>query len=109
MKVVNELSTFTVQFTFKGEGGEEVVPDSARYLIYDTDNNRVVLDWTELTPESIVRVNIPASVNAVYQDRRGRKRRTECRVITVQSNYDQDSQTSAEVEYAVRNLRGFDS
>lgn len=109
MKPVNEASTFTARARFFGVDGSEVIPESVRYLIKDIDNDRVVVDWTALTPAAEIKWQVPASANAIYQDYRGRKRRTERRVLTVQSNYGQDAQVSEEKPYVVRNLRGFDS
>jgi hypothetical protein len=109
MKPVNEASTFTARARFIGMSGEPVIPSSVRYLIKDVDNDRVVLDWTDLSPAASIEWIIPASANAIHEDHRGRKRRTERRVLTIQSNYGQDTQVSEEEPYVVRNLRGFDS
>lgn len=109
MKAVNELSAFNARARFFSAGGQAAIPDTVRYLIKDIDNDRIVLDWTTLTPASSIEWQVPASANAIYQDRHGRKRRTERRVLTIQTNAGQDSQVSNEEEYVVRNLRGFDS
>lgn len=109
MNPVNEGSHFTARARFHGTGGQAVVPGSVRYLIRDIDNDRVVVDWTSLTPAASIEFTVPASANTIYQDRLDRKRRTERRVLTIQANAGQDTQVSSEEPYVVRNLRGFDS
>lgn len=101
--VINEASTFTARARFSA------APLSLRYLIKDVDNDRIVRDWTTLPPAAEVEFSVIASDNAIYHDRRGRKRRTETRVLTMQANYNSDTQFTKEIEYVIRNLRGFDS
>jgi hypothetical protein len=103
MKYINELSTFDMRARM------DTTPLTLRYRIVDTDNQRTVLDWVDLVPAVDVTFTVPASANAVYCDHRGRRRKTERRVLVVQANADTDTQFNQEIEYAVRNLRGFES
>jgi hypothetical protein len=101
--VINESSTFTARARLSA------TPLSLRYLIKDIDNDRIVRDWTTLAPAALVEFSVIASDNDIYNDRRGKKKRTESRVLTIQANYDTDTQFTKEIEYVIRNLRGFDS
>jgi hypothetical protein len=62
-------------------------------------------DWSDISPlDSTVSIEIPFSLNAIYNDRNLYEERT----ITVQADTgNDDSQFSEEVRYKVRNLRGF--
>ena len=84
-------------------------PSTLRYRIVDIDNLRTVLDWVILTASSSVTFTVPASANAIYLDVRGKKRKTERRVLVMQADADTDDQFNSEIEYAVRNLKGFES
>lgn len=101
--VINEASTFTARARFSAS------PLSLRYLIRDVDNDRLVRDWTTLAPAASVEFTVIASDNEIYNDNRRKKKRTETRVLTMQANYDTDTQFTKEIEYVIRNLRGFDS
>lgn len=103
MKYVNELSTMDVRTRLTR------APSTLRYRIVDIDNERTVLDWTSVTAGSDVTFTVPASANAIYLDSRGKKKKTERRVLVVQANADTDDQFNREEEYSVRNLKGFES
>jgi hypothetical protein len=103
MKYVDELSTMSVRAKLTRS------PSTLRYRIVDVDNSRTVLDWTSIAPSDDVTFTVAASVNAIYQDSRGKKRKTEKRVLVMQADAGTDGQVSKEEEYVVRNLKGFES
>jgi hypothetical protein len=107
-EVVNESSAFTLRTRFFGTGGSQT-PASLRYLIRDVSNNRVVRDWTILTPGTFVDIFVSAPDNEIYEDQSRRRGHFEERVVSIQANYDTDSQYADEYRYLVKNLRGFES
>lgn len=103
MKYVDELSTMSVRARLTR------MPSTLRFRILDIDNNRVALDWTDVPADGDVTFTVPASANGIYQDSRGKKKKTERRVLTMQANAGTDDQFNREEQYAVRNLLGFES
>lgn len=103
MKYVNELNSMN------GRVRLTRAPSTLRYRIVDVDNSRTVLDWVTLTPAADVSFLVPASANSIFNDSRGKKKKTERRVLVVQADSGTDSQFNNEIEYAVRNQRGFES
>lgn len=108
-EVVNEASTMTVRAKFFDRFNAPSAPATLRYRIKDLTNDRVVRDWTELTPATVVDVEISAEDNAIYSDGNRPFQRFEERVVVFQANYDTDIQYPEEVRYLIKNLRGFDS
>jgi hypothetical protein len=102
---VNESSTLTVQTRFYDQSNDPSAPNTARYLIRDVSNDRIVRDWTSLVPASSIDIQIAASDNDLY-DNTPKQRRFEKRVLTVQANADELTQFTDEFEYWVRNLAG---
>lgn len=102
---VNESSTLTVQARFYNQSNEPTAPATARYLIRDVSNDRVVRDWTSIAPAASVEIQIAASDNDIYEHT-PRQRRFERRVLTVQANAGEITQYVDEFEYWVRNLAG---
>lgn len=105
---VNESSTLTVQTRFYNLSNDPTAPNSARYLIRDVSNDRLVRDWTAVTPAALVDIEIAASDNDIY-DPTPRQRRFEKRVLTVQANPGEATQYTDEFEYWIRNLAGIDN
>jgi hypothetical protein len=102
---VNESSAMTVRARFFNETGDLVSPTTARYLIRDISNDRVVRDWTSISPAATVDIQVTASDNDIYDSGR-RERRFEKRVVTVQADEGTATQRTDEIEYWVRNLAG---
>lgn len=103
-KYVNESSAMTVRARFFNETGDLVTPTNARYLIRDISNDRLVRDWTSVSPAATVDIQVTASENDMYEH--GRRRKYERRVVTVQADTDTPTQRTDEIEYWVRNLAG---
>jgi hypothetical protein len=106
--LINEASAFTLMARF-ARANVATVPSTVRYRIKDVTNDRLVTDWTDVTPASAVTIEVTAEENEIYQDSSRPFRRREERVISVQANYDTDSQYTEEIRYLIRNLHGFDS
>lgn len=98
-----------VQAKFFGRANEQSTPASIRYRIKDVTNDRIVTDWTAVTPAHSIDIEISAQENAIYQDGSRPFQRFETRVLVVQANYDTETQCSNEIQYMIKNLRGFDS
>lgn len=107
--VVNETSAFTLRTRYFGLGSSPQTPASLRYRIRDVSNDRIVRDWTILTPAELVDIFVSAPDNEIYDDDSRRRNHFEERVISVQANYDTDSQYADEYRYLIKNLRGFES
>lgn len=102
---VNESSAMTVRARFFNETGDLVTPTTARYLIRDISNDRLVRDWTSMSPAATVDIQVTASDNDLYEHaRRGKK--FERRVVTVQADTGTATQRTDEIEYWVRDLAG---
>jgi hypothetical protein len=108
-EVVNEASTMSVEAKFYNKTNQLSTPTSIRYRLKDVTNDRVVTDWTDVTPASSIEIEITAEENAVYLDGSRPFQRFEERVLVVQANYDTDTQYAEEIRYLIKNLRGFDS
>jgi hypothetical protein len=102
---VPESSANTVRARFFNETGDLVTPTTARYLIRDISNDRLVRDWTSISPAATIDIAIAASDNEIYDTGR-RERRFEKRVVTVQADAGTATQRTDEIEYWIRNLAG---
>lgn len=105
--VVNESSAFTLRTRYFSVGQVPGTPATVRYRITDLSNDRIVRDWTELTPSSVIDIEITSQDNDVYDDSSAPF--MEQRVVSVQANYDTQTQYADEYRYLVKNLRGFES
>lgn len=108
-EVVDEASTFTVEGFIAGTANVPSTPTTLEYRIVDLTNDRVVRDWTTITPAAIFSINIVATDNEIYNDSRKSRYRFEERVIVISANRDTDLMFNKEERYLIRNLRGYDS
>jgi hypothetical protein len=108
-EVVNEASTMTVMAEFYGTANIASTPSTVRYRIKDVTNDRVVRDWTTLSPAHQIEITVTADDNEIYLDGIRPFKRFEERVLVIQANYDTDTQFAEEIRYLIKNLRGFDS
>jgi hypothetical protein len=110
--ICNERSTFKLKTEFFGLVGLRRVPlapGTIRYRIKDLDNDRVVRDWTNISPDTSVQITVAASDNAIW-DRNSRSRRLRQRMsLVVQADPGLDSEYDDEFLYEIRNLRGYES
>jgi hypothetical protein len=110
--VCNEGSTFNLQTEFFGLVGMSRVPlspGSVRYRIKDIENNRVVRDWTSVSPSASIVITVIASDNVIYDKSSRNRNRRQSMSIVVQTDPGLDSQYDDEFLYEVRNLRGYES
>jgi hypothetical protein len=108
-EVVEEASASTVRARFFGPGNVATTPANVRYRIKDVSNDRIVTDWTEVPAAEIVVIDITADENLIYRDSSRKFKRHEQRVFVLQANFGLTTQSSKEIPYQIRNLRGFDS
>lgn len=107
--IVNEGSTCSIVAAFFSASNAVLTPATARYRIKDVSNDRIVKDWTVVTPAHEIQIDISAQDNGIYGDGGRSFKRFEDRVVVVQANYDTDAQYTKETAYRIKNLRGFDS
>lgn len=103
MLTIPEKSRQGFSFIFEDENLERFTPASVRYRLHDPERNVELIPWTDVTPAETVNVIIPASANRILMNFQA----YELRVLTVQSDYDTDSQLSEDRIYRVKNLPGF--
>lgn len=106
--IVNESSVLDLEAKFTTNTRQPVVPESVRYLIKDVTNDRIVRDWTTVTPAQTINIQVTSTENDIY-GAPVRRYFFEERVISVQANYDTDTQYADEYRYLIKNLWGFDS
>jgi hypothetical protein len=102
MEVVNERSRSGWRFIPEDEDLAEFTPATLRWRLHDKATGREMVGWTDIDPTDPT-VIIPADANRILYDSNA----YETRVITVQSDYGTDNQLSADREYRVVNLPGF--
>lgn len=103
MLTIPEQSRQGFSFIFEDEDLQPFLPVTVRYRVHDPDTNLELLPWTSVDPDVTVQVILSATINRIVDDTKA----YETRVVTVQSDYDTDSQLSAERQYRVTNLSGF--
>lgn len=103
---VPERSAKSFVATFYATEETFFTPSAARYRLHDRDSNTELIPWTSiLSLNTRVTITIPASANRILNDANNR----EVKVLTVQSDFDTDSQQSEQLLYLVENLSGFSS
>lgn len=96
----NEGSSGRVVCRFFSSTGQLEVPDSIQYRIDCSDNDEEIRDWTSVTPDSAVAIQLSADDNdtiLVNQE-------IEKHVVTVEATYGAEKVTDS-IDYEVRNLR----
>lgn len=101
--IVKEESACTITARFFDPNDVAVTPQTARYRLKDVTNDRVVIDWTDLTPATSVDIDVDAEDNRIYDTANA----SEERVLSVQANYGQANQYADEERYVIENLKGF--
>ena len=102
MDTVNERSRTGWRFIPEDEDLVEFTPDTLRWRLHDKDTGQEIVGWTEIDPTDPT-IIISADANRILDDSNA----YETRVLTVQSDFDTDSQLSADREYRIKNLSGF--
>lgn len=105
MLEVREGSVCTIRARFFNDQKVPTVPTTARYRLRDVTNNRTITDWTEVSPEIYVDVQIEAEDNAIYRTSLSFQEHA----FVMQANTGLSTQWTDEVRYHVLNLQGYES
>lgn len=104
MNIVKESSACTIRARFFDENDVPATPTTAQWRLRDVTNNRVLQDWTTINvTSSTVQIVVPASLNAISNDRRAYQEHA----LSVQANVGDSEQYTDEVRYKVQNLSAF--
>jgi hypothetical protein len=98
---VNEGSTAILTMSFKNELGIATVPTTIQYRIDNISMNKLIKDWTSITPGSSVDLEITNLENAISTVSPSTK---EVRRVTVKWTYAIGKYGTAEYNYNVVNL-----
>jgi hypothetical protein len=102
---VREGSVCTIRARFFDDQAIPTAPTTVRYRLRDVTNNRTIVDWTDLTPDLYVEVEISPDSNAIYNDRCTYQENA----FVMQADPGLPTQWVDEVRYQVQNLKGFES
>ena len=105
MLSVREGSVCTVRVRFFNDQKAPTIPQTARYRLRDITNNRVIIDWTNVTPDSFVDVQMSPDNNAIYRDSVAYQEHA----FVMQADTGLPTQWTDEVRYQVQNLQGYQS
>lgn len=99
---VKEGSYYEVEAQFFDSSGAAVTPSSVRYQVVCLTTDKIVREWTTVSPGNTVSIIATATDNVIQDDKNQREKKQ----IVVQSDYDTDLQVTQSHEYIVENLRG---
>lgn len=99
---VNEREYFKLRWTVLDENAAQSVPRSMRYRIDCQSTGKNLVPWTDVALAATTTLAVPSAVNAIQSSGNSR----ETKVITVDTNYDDDDRVPAEYAWDVRNLGG---
>lgn len=105
MLSVREGSVCTIRARFFNDLRVPTVPTTARYRIRDVTNNRTVVDWTDVTPDTFVDIQIAPESNAIYRD----SLTFQENALVMQADAGLSTQWVDEVRYQITNLKGYQS
>jgi hypothetical protein len=104
---IREKSRQKFRVVFEDEDRQPFLPLTIRYRLDDKSDDcgspTTIIDWTSVAPQTEIEITIPSEANRILNSSNAFERR----VLTIQSDYDTDSQLSNDEEYLVRNLAGF--
>lgn len=100
-KIYNELSTVTVTVEPEDNNGDAYTPITARYRVDDCRTGRQLVDWTTLTPATLMTIAIAGSLNAIINSDR---QTPEQKVVTVNTDNGLSTQLFSQYFYGVRDL-----
>jgi hypothetical protein len=96
---IQELDQYPFQVTLTDPDGDASEPTTMRWKLDCKTTQTSVVEWVELSAAATVDVTVPASANAIIYSTNA----YEIKRITVQANYDTDSQLNKTLEYKVMN------
>lgn len=103
VKSFNEGSAVTVTARFRNNGAT-VVPLSVRYRVDNRTSRETVIDWTEVSPASLVTVTIPATANVL----RSQRNKSERFAVTFEANHGTATAFTNAKQYDVQNINGIE-
>ena len=105
MRTVREGSVCTIRARFFDDQTMATIPTSASYRLRDVTNNRTIIDWTALIPDTYVDIQIAPESNAIYRDSVPYQEHA----LVVKADEDLPTQWVDEVRYQITNLKGYQS
>jgi hypothetical protein len=105
MLSIREGSVCTIRARFFNDQRITTVPITARYRLRDVTNNRTIIDWTDLVPDTFIDVAISAESNAIYRDSLTYQENA----LVIQADAGLSTQWVDEVRYQITNLVGYQS
>ena len=100
MKTFNELSEVTITARAVDKDGVLFTPTNARYRLDDLTSRNAIIAWTSITASTSMTITIPAASNAMVDS----TKKTEVKVLTVETNFGLTSAHPEEYKYRVKNL-----
>ena len=101
MRVHNELTAITVTAEPKDANNVATTPTTVEYRVDDCRTGRQLVNWTSLTPSTVMTIAIPGSVNAIINSAR---QSPEVKKVTLRIDKDLTTQTYAQYKYGVQDL-----
>lgn len=100
---LNEGSRCFIKAKFFDKTGNPQIPSSLMYRIDCQTTGQTVLDWQTVTPNSVIEIVIPATVNTIISIRNPIERK----VVTFKANADPPESAFTEPQaYDLINLQG---
>lgn len=101
MKIVTEGSAFTITARFRN-GTASATPTTAHYRVDCRTTKRVIFEWTEVDPSSLVSIEVLPEWNAILDA----SNLVEQKTLTVAANRGTSSQRIRAYTWEVKNLQG---
>lgn len=102
MKTYNEDDSFNRYVEFYDEDRAAYTPTTVRYRIQCLTTGTSIRSWTTATPANPLTIAITPDDNVIVDERN----RVERRQMTVQADFDTDTQKVSTCEWDVKNLLG---
>jgi len=101
VRIHNELSAVTVTVNPEDAAGVATTPTTVSYRIDDCRTTKQLVDWTVLTPSTVMTISIPGSVNAIINSAR---QTPEIKTVTIRIDVDLSTQNYSQYTYGVQDL-----
>lgn len=102
MKSYYEDDSFNRYVEFYNEDSEAYTPTTVRYRIHCLTTDTSIRSWTTLTPANPLTIAVTPDDNVIVSERN----RVERRQMTIQADFDTDTQKVSTYEWDVTNLKG---
>ncbi len=101
MRFHNEESQVIVTAEIFDTDKNPHTPTTARYRLDDCRSEEEMIDWTTVTPSSVIEITVPGSINTIVNDRN----KAEQKVLTLNTDQGLSTQNNFEYLYGIKNLR----